>query len=321
MRSVDEKMMSDAKIFLDRHQTKNVSPETIRRYMKTGRQFFGRHRGIQKTGAKATYYLRKAALEFYAAELLMRAGRSGDLKSFRLAFLTLEKLYTPLVGIAAINAGNVCPVQQTQPINSKRKSLQGLPVDWRDRMLVGESGKERDWLLLLSACGLRPSEIARGVDVIPYKNGAVFLIKGAKTSQGYGQKIREIYSESSWAKELAQQGGRTISASKANSVSKYVSRRGQEVFPRKTRKVAAYSYRHQFSADMKASDLTEPEISMLLGHKSLRTKKLYGRSSQARGAVAVQLLHATNPVQSGVKPLFKLSSSSQKSRFSVGIKP
>lgn len=321
MRLVDEKMMSDAKIFLDRHQTKNVSPETIRRYMKTGRQFFGRHRAIQKTGAKATYYLRKAALEFYAAEQLMRAGRSGDLKTFRLAFLTLESLYTPLVGIAAINAGNVCPIKQTQPIHSKRKSLQGLPVDWRDRMLVGESGQERDWLLLLSACGLRPSEIARGVDVIPYKKGAVFLIKGAKTSQGYGQKIREIYSESTWAKELAELGGRTISASKANTVSKYVGRRGLEVFPRKTRKVAAYSYRHQFSADMKASDLPESDISMILGHASARTKKLYGRSSQARGTVAVQLLHATRPVQVGLKPLFKLSRSSQMSSFSVRIKP
>jgi hypothetical protein len=265
--------------------------------MQTGSQIFGRHRQIYDTTSSRTYYLRKAALSYYASEKLLEAAKNKDFKKVRLAVLTLEKLNTPLVGMAAVSAGNGCAIKKKSPRKSKNRSLQFLPEDWREQMLDGVTGHHRDWLLLLSIGGIRPSEIERGIDVVPFEEGVKLLIRGTKTSRGYGQPERVVYFSGDWETELALGGPRTIYTERANTVSSYVIERGAALFPKAKDPVAAYSYRHQFGSDLKGSEVSSLEASAIMGHSVEYMKKFYGRATRAIRRLDIKLLHATNPVK------------------------
>ena len=297
MRQVNKEMLEAAYQLLSSHQRRSVSVRTHLRYMQTGKAFFGRHREIFETTSSRTYYLRKAALSFFAAFKLEEAIKNFDPKKFRLAFLTLEKLSTPLVGHAAVSAGRTCPIKRKGNRKSKNASLKNLPDDWREQMLDGVTGRHRDWLLLLSVAGVRPEEIARGVDVIPRHDGIALLIRGAKTSNGFGQPERVIFSVGDWETELAIGGARTIYAVNANAVSRYVIDRGAAVFSMTRNPVSAYSYRHQFCSDLKGSDVPSLEAAALMGHSVEYMKKFYGRKVWSRRRLDVELLRATNAVK------------------------
>lgn len=303
MRPVDANMIEQSRRFLDLHYAKSLSNKTRLQYKKLGAQYFGSHRKIRDTRSSRTYYVRKAALAFYAAEQLIEAAKVNDQKRFRLAVLTLEKLDTPLVGFAAIEAGGVCPILNKARRKSKRASLKDLPPDWRDQMLKGVSGLQREWLLLLAIVGLRPDEIANGVIVEPVLSGIKITIQGSKLKEKLGQAVRVIYSEGAWETELAAGGQRSIDAPSANAVSAYIGRRGQQIFPRKTNRVSSYTYRHQVASDLKASGLSGTQVSAILGHAVDLTKKLYGSFQQSRRNVSLRLISATNEVK--IKPRSK----------------
>lgn len=78
MRSVNEKMIEEANRFIRKHKRRKVSVRTLLRYMQTGRQLFGKHRQIYDTTSARTYYLRKAALSYYASEQLYEAAKTLD---------------------------------------------------------------------------------------------------------------------------------------------------------------------------------------------------------------------------------------------------
>ncbi len=297
MRPVDANMLERSRVFLDRHKARKLSGRTKFRYEQTGQIFFGRHKKILDTKSTRTYWLRKAALEYYAEMVLFEAGSKKDLRRFRLAFLTLEKLYTPLVGAQATGSGVQCPLAIRARKKTKRSSLRNLPNDWRDQMLCGLVGAHRDWLLLLSIVGLRPDEIASGVDIEPYLEGIKISIKGSKVGDGKGQPLRVITSFGGWESELALGGARTITASSANAVSKFVGRHAQKIFPRTKDRVSAYTYRHQVAADLKASKLSGVAVSAILGHAVDLTKKHYGNYRQSRRNVDMHLISSTNIVK------------------------
>jgi hypothetical protein len=237
------------------------------------------------------------ALSYFASEQLYEAAKTLDFKKVRLAVLTLEKLNTPLAGMAAVSAGNGCAIKNKSPRKSKNRSLKYLPDDWREQMLAGVTGHHRDWLLLLSIAGIRPSEIERGVDVVPFEDGVKLLIRGTKTSRGYGQPERVVYFSGDWETELALGGARTIYTDRANTVSSYVIDRGAALFPSAKEPVAAYSYRHQFGSDLKGSDVSSIDASAIMGHSVEWMKKFYGRATRAIRKLDIKLLHATNPVR------------------------
>jgi integrase len=163
----------------------------------------------------------------------------------------------------------------------------------------------RDWILLLAVAGMRPEEIAQGVKVQPIEGGVQLTIKGAKIDRGHGQPERIIAVNGALALLLAQGGSRTIEAPSANAVSNAAGRLGRKVFgERRTHLVSAYSFRHQFASDLKASGLDGVTVSAVLGHSVNDTKKQYGTSKQARGLQTTRLISATRTVKVMKKSAF-----------------
>lgn len=290
-----------AKRILAAYPKRKLKAETQRKYMATGRQFFHDHEAVLNTRSKRTFYLRKAALNFYAINMLDLAIKTGDEKLFDDSLATLKKFFTEDAPGDAMARGGKCPIVNPAPTRGKRKSLAFIPSDWMEIMLEGVTGQHRQWLLLLSAAGVRPQEIENGITVTPHKTGVILTIHSAKSSGSYGQPLRVFYVESVFAHELAQGGEQFISAKTANSVSSYVSKLGRKVFGDREDSVSAYSYRSQFAANLKASDLSSDDVSAILGHSVDDTKKLYGIRSQSNGAVKATLIFATREVKRAIK--------------------
>jgi integrase len=163
-------------------------------------------------------------------------------------------------------------------------------------------------MLLLAVAGVRPAEVAEGIEVQPIKGGVQLKIKGAKIDRGHGQPERVIAVHGALALLLAEGGGRTIDAPSANAVSIAAGRLGRKVFgERRSHLVSAYSFRHQFASDLKASGLDGLSISAILGHSVDDTKKHYGTSKQARGAQTTRLIAATRTVKISKKSTFALT--------------
>jgi hypothetical protein len=96
---------------------------------------------------------------------------------------------------------------------------------------------------------------------------------------------------------------------KTDTYRKAVTRHGQKVHPRKdpTKRVTAYTTRHQFKTDAKNAGLGPEDLAKVMGHSTTKSQSYYGSSARGRtGAVAPSKIGASRPV----KP--KLSYSSLK---------
>ncbi|MFP4275152.1 MAG: hypothetical protein ACLFRU_09010 [Paracoccaceae bacterium] len=80
-------------------------------------------------------------------------------------------------------------------------------------------------------------------------------------------------------------------------------RLGRVAFPRLTRALTPYVFRHALAADMKASGtFTEAEIAAALRHLIARTQQNYGSATSSRGlgserALQISAIRATDPVR------------------------
>lgn len=177
---------------------------------------------------------------------------------------------------------------------SKRIALKGLPMDWCEQ-ICNYNKKSRYYaaFLVASLTGCRPSELCNGV-LVSYRNEGEdnflkFKIKGAKVTGSSGQEWREIIYRISNpegiladAIALVQRGDKTISIENPANFSVEIRRIAKEVFSEHKKPITAYCFRHQFAANLKAhgdGDL----VSLTLGHRSLKTKKVYGHRGQKRG--------------------------------------
>ncbi len=156
-------------------------------------------------------------------------------------------------------------------VKSKRLDLKKLPTDWQG-LMVDKLKKTGSTYLksvaLLQATGCRPIELEYGVHIEKnYYGDFVITIQSAKGRDGFERKITsslpilaELFSEEEVVvaryKRLAEVLY-TISRSLAMNVS-------------------AYTYRHAFASDLKASGLTQAEIAMCMGHKVLGSQRSYG---------------------------------------------
>lgn len=293
----DQRLLADATQLLEVHYARKISVATQQRYRREGVKYFHALDLIERTTRKATFYHRKAALEFYAAEELIDAVRDNAIERVRYAVDVLRLMSSKFSDENTIGDMRTCPIVQSGRKNSKRRSLDGLPDNWRELFLSDVQGQKRDWILLLAAAGLRPAEIALGVFVEPHSRGVVIKVHGAKVTEKSGQTVREIYVENVFATELAHAGPRMITAASANLISQYICRRSKGIFGRKTNSVSAYSFRHQFAADVKASELSSLEMSAVLGHSAEFTKKHYGHRNQARAKGKILLRSASSLVR------------------------
>jgi integrase len=262
--------------------------------------------------ARSFYFYRAAYVQHFAAlirdELRAtdRAQKGGDENRFaeavgRLGELTRElERYRPdpnsthldkgIISKWAVEVEKRAKTGLKAVSHSKKSRLRGLPANWRELMFeASRNSKYRDALAGLGVTGARPAEFESGILVQTNDKGNLtFTIKGVKTHGGkYGQETRilEIEPKTFDALHLlnrVREIGEFVIQAKAGALSDRVREFSKVVFPKLKNGVSCYVYRHQFSADLKASGLPDVDVSTALGHSVDETKRFYGAAQSGR---------------------------------------
>lgn len=295
----DDETIQIAKDILRELPARNLKEKTKQLYVKTARIYYDALHKVEQTQSKRTYYVRRAALTYFAMEELRDAVLTKTAKKAAQAMLVLAKFFSVPAALNPLTGTGACPL--SSPINriSKRRSLRGLPNDWREQMIAGAvNPKMSAVLLLLAATGVRPSEIENGVSVVPVTGGVRVVVRGTKTDRGHGQPLRVFEVFSKLAEQLSAIGAQTIKVNSANQISALAGKLGRKLFGRtRACTVSAYSFRHMFASELKASQISGLDVSAILGHSVSDTKKSYGCSKQGRTGMRAKLLHASREVK------------------------
>ena len=278
---------------------KNLKEKTRLLYIKTAKIYYEALHKVEETQSKRTYYVRRAALIYFAAEELKEALLTRTAGKAAQAMLVLAKFFSPPTAQYSKKGGAACPL--ASPLNriSKRRSLRGLPVNWREQLIEASiNPKMRIVLLLLATTGIRPSEVENGVTVDPVAGGVRVTVRGTKTDRGHGQPLRVFEVFSALAVQLGALGTQMIKVDNANQISSLAGKLGRKLFGQmRVCTVSAYSLRHMFASELKASQTSSLDISAILGHSVSDTKQSYGCAKQGQRGVRAKLLHATREVK------------------------
>jgi len=296
----DSKILEFAQSVLAAIPARPLKPATEHLYQLTGRLYYADAERALDTTSKRSYYLRKAALTYFAAGKLRQAVQEGDAKDAAHAMRVLAKFTSGVIHNNSRTEMAPCPLRNPERRASKRSSLRGLPANWRQVMLEAmRDSAVGPALLLMAATGVRPSEVVNGVAVMPIAGGVRVAVLGTKTDRGHGQPLRIFEIQSELAILLAKGGERLIKVDRANQISVEAGRIGRKLFGcRGSASVSAYTLRHAFASDLKAAGLSGKVISAILGHAAEDTKKHYGHPRQGRMPIRAALVHAARPVRS-----------------------
>lgn len=174
------------------------------------------------------------------------------------------------------------PVKKDCPRSkSKRASISGLPINWRDQLVAEVAPKHRHHCVVMALTGARPEEMGSPVELRSMVDGTLqILIQGAKVSQntGGGQAWRRLYLSGGLAELLRQavvnRGGLVVLPAKQGlGLQKAIAAAAMRLG---FTGVSAYSLRHSFAADLKAARANPDAISLALGHVSRCSKSRYG---------------------------------------------
>jgi integrase len=250
-------------------------------------------------------YAKRHAVAKRTAVLLRNAWRWGTARRVREMLADLDRATDP-VKRSDIRNDLTCmaaELRRSQPgyeppasvkcgKQSKRKSLTGLPKDWRVLLLHALDASDRLPYAVMALSGCRPAELKMGVRLRLIGEHVELLIQGAKvsalTNAGQPERMLRVspaailgspYS-TNLKRWLEEQGGETIVAIFATG------RAFEQRLERAAKRaglgaVSCYSLRHQMAADLKG-EVTQDEVSLTLGHVSRRSKKHYGHARQRR---------------------------------------
>lgn len=178
--------------------------------------------------------------------------------------------------------------------HSKRRGLRHLPDDWREQLLnAAPHGLFRRALALMVCTGLRPSELALGVEVTVIHDGVTLGVCGTKVTSGNGQPWRRylIPHTSRWAEEFVQSNRATPYSYRmaigTASLRNKLARHARRVLPPGMPRVTPYMFRHQLAADLKAGKESPIALAKILGHRSTRTQSAYGTAAQGKQGSAM----------------------------------
>lgn len=219
----------------------------------------------------------RAAARYCIAEEIMCAHANHN-------HARIAKLYADILHIQSIADENELAYNEgtwtgkKHHRNSKKASIQKLPDDWKEQLLASISKHRYFNVISILACvGCRPVEIDKGVYVRHQEDGIHFEINGAKVDEARGQEWREIVLPldhpiaSKIPKRLYWAGSKSIS----ETITRKALKLGFEG-------VSAYSFRHQFASDLKASGFSKNSIAMAMGHYAENTQQTYGNSGAGR---------------------------------------
>lgn len=211
---------------------------------------------------------------------LQREGRARmNELAFSLQYDVASAAYVPPDDAARAGAG------------SKRKSLKFTPADWRAQLLSACKQDDRLRIIVL-AFGARPEELRKGVNLDFLADGAVRLtIHGAKITGYSGQPERVITVRNPvpilGTGFVPEVSSITVKSDAGQAFQKRLTRLAKKLG---FKGVTAYSFRHNFAADLKKMGMDANKIAQALGQQSEKTQRHYGhaRQSKAEGALKVE---------------------------------
>ena len=264
---------------------------------------------VRNTGRPTTFYKRLAALRyhcFHSIDVLateLPQALDATIQE-RLQASCHELLITMSALITLQRQGMTQPRRKRR---SKRQALRGLPPTWREDLCTrGVRGKYADALLISALTGARPAEVAAGIDTwvefddLLGKDILCLYVTGAKVKASQGQPHRFVaYSAddthplvAALVKRLSMETDRKlrVQIAKPGNFTTEIQRLGRSLWRDHGHTITATCFRHQWSADVKASGDGDA-ASRGLGHRSAKTRRHYGTAHQARGG------HALRPVR------------------------
>lgn len=201
--------------------------------------------------------------------------------------------------------------------------------DWRVRMIDAVEPFFRPALLLLALCGLRPSELAKGVVLLLQGDLLWLRIRGGKVTEKNGQPHRTLafHVANPWAGLLAEtldlvEGAAAGYRVDRRRLQRAVARAAEHGLPWLVHRPSCISFRHQFASDLKCARVTPDMIGAALGHASARTQGMYGRAVFGRGGDMPIMIAARRQVRPMPgQPQMAISSSSGSASHIVSVPP
>lgn len=175
---------------------------------------------------------------------------------------------------------------------------------------LAKRSQYRPVFLAMELAGVRPEEFGAGVRVEVAKQGGEVglrvVVESAKCREGHGQPVRAVfvappkaaradvkarYAELAGLVKASGSAGLVlkVKASESLSAGQKVSRAFSKFAAQMTDggpKLSAYSLRHRFSSQAKASMDSPEDVARVLGHQSTETQKHYGRAHRGGGSVS-----------------------------------
>jgi integrase len=271
---------------------------------------------VQRPAAKTTHYINRRSYNFglcetieqlfAALEACAREGRTSEAREI------LRRLGSYIDALARVpcdsnrqhlhqghrSSYEAHSAKPPRPKAGGKGDLGRLPADWRDRVWHAQrpASVYRDGLAVLWATGARPEEIRRSVALQRLDDEICIRIEGIKTRGGrYGQAWRETWIAADdhpaacHLAELLARDIREVRVPCAKSFSASLGDLWDRIKGRRHVRVSAYSWRHQFAADLKRGGFDSGEIAMALGHASDVTQKHYGAALQSKGTGGVRI--------------------------------
>lgn len=273
------------------------------------------------TRKKSTFYKRRAAILHHCESVIrskfqllsqLRSKGLHDPISQLEWHREIESIDTVLSVIKAAPQA----IEIKDPIRraTKRKSLRNLPENWRER-LFNRMPMYRAPIAIISICGCRPAELAKGVEIWVEVDELKVKIMGAKITENSGQEWRvlswKLPSESQLVELVARLAQEApfperrviVKLGVTPSVfSSAVRAAGERAFPDHPETITPYSIRHQVASDMKAAGFGD-EISQALGHAVDATRTTYGSYQNGQRSKAFSYVEAARPVKQVRQPV------------------
>lgn len=285
------------------------------------------------TKSAATWYRRRAALLFKYSEMTVNQLKKQDQLQRKMqqepGNLALKNEWQNTVQNVRQCAKVITKIKEVPPIPqderkkraSKKRSLNGLPDDWRLILAKRFSPKYALPFLVAAATGCRPAELANGVELAIDRDEKTDVmsiratIQGVKVRETTGQPERHIFItvdniEGSIASQLAcaiRAGHAQVKIENPSLFSCAIRDAGRRAWKSRRLELSAYSLRHQFAADMKGANFSLQDIATAMGHVTDKTASYYGNRHQSRsGGVGLDQVSATRKIRKkaskGLKP-------------------
>lgn len=290
---------------------KKVSDNTRADYQRVGKRLLDLERedygGLMTDVSAASYHKIRAALMHVSAARYLEHRKACD-DAQRIGDLGAAQKHATFASRAVNAYIQIAHSERPAPTKARASKRGSLPRadDWQARIYDAATPSQRASVALMWATGCRPAEIEMGVliDRVKYKGDKIGLrvtIRGAKVSEHSGQPTRFILidAEAPSGRALIQQMDGKVRLEVQRKATR-INKDFEKIRLKTGLKVAPYSLRHQFSANLKAEwgpDAAD-RIALAMGHAVTRSQSRYGSVRQAQsGGTGVLGVKATRPVK------------------------